>query len=94
LLGSSLVKQGLVTRKTNPHNNREILLALPLQGVAAYAVILKASAVANEILLAGLAPKQRRQLGELLSRFTHKAQNLLTEEQALGPDGDDARAAG
>src|SRR6266700_8288366 len=91
---SSLVKQGLVTRKTNPHNNREILLALTPQGSAAYAVILKASAAANEILLAGLAPKQRRQLGELLSRFTHKAQNLLTEEQALGPDGDDARAAG
>jgi DNA-binding MarR family transcriptional regulator len=89
---SSLVKQGLVTRKTNPHNNREILLALTREGSAAYTVILKASAAANEVLLAGLAPKERRALGELLSRFTHRAQTLLTQEQALGPDGDDAGA--
>jgi DNA-binding MarR family transcriptional regulator len=86
---SSLVKQGLVTRKTNPDNNREILLALTAQGGAAYAVILKAGAAANEILLAGLAPKERRQLGELLGMFTQRAQQLLAEEQALGPNGDD-----
>jgi DNA-binding MarR family transcriptional regulator len=86
---SSLVKQGLVTRKTNPDNNREILLALTAQGGAAYAVILKAGAAANEILLAGLAPKERRQLGELLGIFTQRAQTLLAEEQALGPNGDD-----
>jgi DNA-binding MarR family transcriptional regulator len=86
---SSLVKQGLVTRKTNPDNNREVLLALTAQGSAAYAVILKASAAANEILLAGLAPKERRQLGALLGTFTQRARTLLTEEHALGPDGDD-----
>ena len=85
---SSLVKQGLVTRKPNPRSNREILLALSPKGNAAYAVILKASAAANEVLLAGLAPKERRALGELLARFTHRAQTLLTGEQALGPDGD------
>jgi DNA-binding MarR family transcriptional regulator len=91
---SGLVKQGLVTRKTNPHNNREILLALTPRGSAAYAVILKATAAANEVLLAGLAAKERRQLGELLSRFTHRAQTLLSEEQTLGPNGDDAPSAG
>jgi DNA-binding MarR family transcriptional regulator len=89
---SGLVRQGLVTRKTNPHNNREILLALTPRGGAAYAVILKASAVANEVLLAGLASKERRQLGELLARFTHRAHTLLAAEQALGPNGDDAGA--
>src|SRR5258708_18166139 len=89
---SGLVKQRLVTRKTNPDNNREILLALTPQGSAAYAVILKASAAANEVLLAGVAPKERRALGELLARFTHRAQTLLTQEQALGPGGDDAGA--
>ena len=91
---SNLVKQGLVTRKTNPHNNREILLALTAQGAAAYAVILKASAAANEILLAGLAPKERKQLGALLGTFTQRAQTLLVEEQALGPNGDDEGAGG
>src|SRR5438445_6044758 len=81
---SSLVKQRLVTRKTNPRSNREILLALTPQGSAAYAVILKAGAAANEILLAGLAPKERRQLGELFALVTRRAQQLLSEEQALG----------
>jgi DNA-binding MarR family transcriptional regulator len=66
-----------------------VLLALTAQGSAAYAVILKASAAANEILLAGLAPKERRQLGALLGTFTQRARTLLTEEHALGPDGDD-----
>ena len=40
----------------------------------------------------GLEPKERRQLGELLTMFTGRARKLLAEEQALGPDGDDEGA--
>jgi DNA-binding MarR family transcriptional regulator len=88
---TSLVKQGLVTRKTNPRNSREVLIALTPRGSAANQTILEAGGRVNEILLADLTPKERRQLGELLNQFTRRAQTLLGEEQALGPvDDDDA----
>jgi len=86
---SSLVRQGLVTRKTNPQNSREVLIALTSRGSAANAVILEAGGRANEFLLADLPSRERRELAALLERFTHRAHQLLGEEQALSPAGDD-----
>jgi DNA-binding MarR family transcriptional regulator len=81
---SSLVRQGLVTRKTNPRNSREVLIALTPRGRAANAIILEAGGRANKTLLADLSPRERRQLASLLDLFTHRAHELLSDEQALG----------
>jgi DNA-binding MarR family transcriptional regulator len=86
---SSLVRQGFVTRKPNPRNSREILIALTPRGRAAYQTIVKAGAVVNDALLADLGSKERRQLQTLLDLFTTRARALLGVEQALGPSGDD-----
>jgi DNA-binding MarR family transcriptional regulator len=86
---SSLVKQGFVTREINPRNSREILLSLTPRGSVAYEVILKAGATANDVLLTGIAPRERARLDELLELFTGRAQALLDEEMALGPAGAD-----
>jgi DNA-binding MarR family transcriptional regulator len=86
---SSLVRQGLVTRKTNPHNSREVLIALTPRGSAADATILEAGGRANEALLSGLSPRERRALAALLELFTQRAHDLLGGEQALGPAGED-----
>ena len=85
---SSLVRQGLVTRKTNPGNSREVLIALTARGNAANQTILEAGGIANEALLAGLTATERNELAELLKRFTERAQRLLSDEQALGPADD------
>lgn len=89
---SSLVSQGLVTRKTNPRNSREVLIALTPRGSAANRTILEAGGRANEILLEGLAQNQRRELAELLNLFVRRAKSVLDDEQALGPPGDDEGA--
>ena len=81
---SSLVRQGLVTRNTNPRNSREVLIALTPRGRAANAIILEAGGRANETLLADLSPRERRELAALLDLFTHRAHELLGDEQALG----------
>jgi len=82
---SSLVRQGLVTRKTNPHNSREVLIALTPRGNAANATILEAGGRANESLLAGLTARERRELAALLETFTRRAHDLLDGEQTLSP---------
>jgi DNA-binding MarR family transcriptional regulator len=79
------VQQGLVARRINPRNSREILLTLTPRGRAAYQSILKAGGAANQVMLAGLAPNERRRLGELLNLFTRRANELLAAERALGP---------
>jgi DNA-binding MarR family transcriptional regulator len=86
---SSLVRQGLVTRKTNPRNSREVLIALTPRGRAANKIILEVGGRANEALLADLSPRERRGLAALLDLFTRRAHKLLGEEQAFGPAGED-----
>jgi DNA-binding MarR family transcriptional regulator len=85
---SSLVRQGLVTRKTNPANSREVLIALTPRGSAANAAILEAGGRANEALLAGLTARERRDLAALLETFTRRAHDLLDGEQVLSPGED------
>jgi len=86
---SSLVRQGLVTRKTNPANSREVLIALTPRGSAANTAILDAGGRANESLLSGLTARERRELAILLDLFTQRAHDLLGSEQALGPAVED-----
>jgi DNA-binding MarR family transcriptional regulator len=86
---SRLVKLGLVTRKSNPHNSREILIALTAKGGAAYRTILEASAAVNATLLAAVPSGQRKELAHLLELFTSRAATLLLDEQAADPSSSD-----
>jgi DNA-binding MarR family transcriptional regulator len=85
---SSLVRQGFATRKVNPRNSREILIALTPRGAGAYRTIVKAGARANEFLLAATDAKERARLRRQLDLFTTRAVVLLAREQTLGPATD------
>jgi DNA-binding MarR family transcriptional regulator len=89
---SRLVKLGLVTRKPNPHNSREILIALTRKGGAAHRTILKAATAVNGTLLAAITAGQRRELEAMLDLFTTRAATLLLDEQAAGPATDHMRS--
>jgi DNA-binding MarR family transcriptional regulator len=97
---SDLVERGLVTRSSNPLNNREVLIALTRKGEAANAVIVDAGSRVNEILLEGLSDSERAALEALLIRFTERAERLLASEQETGdsaiggPDTPTSRAPG
>jgi DNA-binding MarR family transcriptional regulator len=81
---SDLVERGLVTRSSNPLNNREVLIALSRKGEAANAVIVDAGSRVNETLLDGLSDRERTALEALLVRFTERAERLLALEQESG----------
>jgi DNA-binding MarR family transcriptional regulator len=89
---SRLVRLGLVTRKPNPHDSREILIALTLEGEAAFETILDAAAAVNGALLASVPAGQRRELERLLALFTSRAAALLLDEQAADPSSSDPHA--
>jgi DNA-binding MarR family transcriptional regulator len=77
---SDLVERGLVTRSSNPRNNREVLIALSRKGEAANAVIVDAGSRVNETLLEGLTDHERTVLEALLILFTERAERLLASE--------------
>jgi DNA-binding MarR family transcriptional regulator len=79
---SRLVRLGLVTRKPNPRNSREILIALTHKGDTACQTILAAASAVNGALLAAVTPAQRRELEQLLDVLTTRAGALLANEQA------------
>jgi DNA-binding MarR family transcriptional regulator len=78
---SDLVERGLVTRSSNPLNNREVLISLSRKGEAANAVMVGAGSRVNETLLEGLSDRERTALEALLIRFTERAERLLASEQ-------------
>jgi DNA-binding MarR family transcriptional regulator len=78
---SDLVERGLVTRSSNPLNNREVLIALSRKGEAANAAFVEAGSRVNEALLEGLSDWERAALEALLIRFTERAERLLASEQ-------------
>ena len=80
---SDLVERGLVTRSSNPLNNREVLITLSRKGDAAYEVIVDAGSRVNETLLEGLSDHERTALEALLVRFTERAERLLASEQEV-----------
>jgi DNA-binding MarR family transcriptional regulator len=89
---SRLVRLGLVTRKPNPRNSREILIALTRKGDSAFETILDAAGAVNGRLLATVTPAQRGELERLLELFTSRAATLLLDEQAADPSSSSPHA--
>ena len=75
-----LIARGLVRRKPNPRDNREVRLSLTPKGEACYGTIMRAGAAANRTLLADLSPREQEQLVELIERATVRARDLLRAE--------------
>ena len=77
---SRLIARGLVRRKPNPHDNREVRLSLTPQGQDCHAAIMRAGRNANLSLLADLSARERKQLVDLIERVTVRARDLLRAE--------------
>ena len=75
-----LIARGLVRRKPNPHDNREVRLSLTPQGQDCHAAIMRAGRNANLSLLADLSARERKQLVDLIERVTVRARDLLRAE--------------
>ena len=56
---SRLIARGLVRRKPNPRDNREVRLSLTPKGKECYGAIMRAGAAANRSLLADLSPREQ-----------------------------------
>ena len=79
---SRLIARGLVRRKPNPRDNREVRLSLTPKGEECYGAIMRAGAAANRSLLADLSPRGQEQLVELIDRITARARELLNKESS------------
>jgi DNA-binding MarR family transcriptional regulator len=77
---SRLIARGLVRRKPNPRDNREVRLSLTAQGQDCHAAIMRAGRSANLSLLADLSVRERKQLVDLIERVTVRARDLLRAE--------------
>jgi DNA-binding MarR family transcriptional regulator len=77
---SRLIARGLVRRKPNPRDNREVGLSLTPKGEECYGAIMRAGAAANRTLLADLSPREQEQFVELIERVTVRARDLLRAE--------------
>ena len=78
---SNLVDRGLVQRRVNPGNNREILLSLSAAGQASYDRLIASGLAVNDELLAGVTAAQRLLLGEQLDLLMVRAADVLRREQ-------------
>ena len=77
---SRLTARGLVRRKPNPRDNREVRLSLTPKGQDCHAGIMRAGRSANLSLLADLSARERKQLVALIERVTVRARDLLRAE--------------
>ena len=77
---SRLIARGLVRRRTNPRDNREVRLSLSTSGNDCHAKIMRAGSAANRSLLAELSGAERKQLVDLIERVTTRARGLLHAE--------------
>jgi DNA-binding MarR family transcriptional regulator len=80
---SSLIARGLVVRRTNPRDNREVLISLTRAGKNSYAKIMEAGLAANDVLLAELSPIKQKKLVDQIERLTIRARALLRIEHDL-----------
>jgi DNA-binding MarR family transcriptional regulator len=80
---SSLIARGLVVRRTNPRDNREVLISLTRAGQNSYAKIMEAGLAANDMLLADLSPIKQKQLVDQIHHLTIRARALLRIEHDL-----------
>ena len=75
-----LIARGLVRRKPNPRDNREVRLSLSPNGEECYGAIMRAGSAANRSLLADLSAREQEQLVDLIDRITVRARELLNKE--------------
>jgi DNA-binding MarR family transcriptional regulator len=87
---STLVRRGLVSKKINPHNNREVLISLTREGGRHSRIIHTAGEAANGKLLADFSGKELSIFVERVERLTERARALLRSEQATVRGGDRA----
>ena len=80
---SSLIARGMVVRRTNPRDNREVLISLTSAGKKNYAKIMEAGLAANDMLLADLSPIKQKKLVDQIERLTMRARALLRIEHDL-----------
>lgn len=85
---SSLIARGLVLRRTNPRDNREVLISLTRSGQNCYAKIIEAGLGANETLLADMPAPEKQRLFDQLERLTERARTLLHIEHNLSATSD------
>jgi DNA-binding MarR family transcriptional regulator len=78
---STLVRRGLVSKKINPHNNREVLISLTREGRRQSRIIHRAGEAANDRLLADFSARDLSVFVEHIERFTQRARALLQAEQ-------------
>ena len=91
---SNLVDRDLVQRRTNPANNREILLSLTASGQSSYARIIASGLAVNDELLSGVTTAQRLVLSEQLDMLMARATEILRREQLKNAsDEDEVRPA-
>ena len=79
-----LVERGLVDRRANPGDNREVLLSLTPAGRRAFARMMKSAVTTNETLLAGLGEQQRAELFSQIDLLLDRARAVLKDEQETG----------
>ncbi len=81
---SGLVARGLVLRRIRPDNNRQVLLSLTAPGRRYFQRIIETGIAMNDVLLVGLALRERKILIDTIERLTMRARVLLEEEQNIG----------
>jgi DNA-binding MarR family transcriptional regulator len=86
---SCLVARRLVKRRSNPDNNREVLITLTRAGRGCYEAILAAGIAANERLLAGVSAAEQAEFVRRIEKLTDRARDLLQIEQELGAKDED-----
>jgi DNA-binding MarR family transcriptional regulator len=100
---STLVKRGLVSKKINPQNNREVSISLTPEGLRHHRIILAAGEATNDRLLAEFPDETRTVLVRQIEHLTRGARELLQSEQgasatagrdvASRPKSNDSRSA-
>jgi DNA-binding MarR family transcriptional regulator len=89
---SSLVKRGLLSKKSNPRNRREVLIALTGEGRRQHRIIRAAGEAANDRLLAKLSEEARAAFVTRIEHLTAHARELLELEQAASRNPSDGKA--
>jgi DNA-binding MarR family transcriptional regulator len=79
---STLVKRGLVSKKINPQNNREVSISLTREGRRHHRIILAAGEASNERLLAEFSDAARTVFVRQIEHLTRRSRELLQSEQA------------
>lgn len=78
---SPLIERGLVSRKVNPKDNREVLVVLTAKGRRAHDDLLAGAHERSAILLQGLPKRDVQMLQGYIEHLTRAAEGMLHDEQ-------------